>query len=106
MLKKVVSYDEALDGIEAIDKKIIELLDHDDRYGDIMLLMQRRLVYISEITRLKDITEASDSVRKKAQMVFDLGNRMQEKVKDKRDKIKIRLDKNKRLEIKNKKLNY
>ena len=106
MLKKVVSYDEALDGIEAIDKKIIELLDYDDRYGDIMLLMQRRLVYISEITRLKDITEVSDSVRKKAQLVFDLGNRMQEKVKDKRDKIKIRLDKNKRLEIKNKKLNY
>lgn len=106
MLKKVASYDEALDGIEAIDKKIIELLDHDDRYGDIMLLMQRRLVYISEITRLKDITEVSDSVRKKAQLVFDLGNRMQEKVKDKRDKIKIRLDKNKRLEIKNKKLNY
>ena len=106
MLKKVTSYDEALDGIEAIDKKIIELLDFDDRYGDIMLLMQRRLVYISEITRLKDITEASDSVRRKAQMVFDLGNRMQEKVKDKRDKIKIRLDKNKRLEIKNKKLNY
>jgi hypothetical protein len=106
MIKKITSYIEALDAIAEIDKEITELLDSDEKYGELMLLMQKRLVYISEINRLKDNTVVTDEIRARAKEVYDSGNAMQAKIKNKKDKIKTRLDKNKRLEIKNKKLNY
>ena len=106
MIKKVNNFDEALDAIEEIDKEICEHLKQDNKYSEVMLLMQKRLVYISEINRLKDNNEMSDKVQARIKEIFESANSVQEKVKAKRDKIKARLDKNKRLEIKNKKLNY
>jgi hypothetical protein len=106
MIKKVTSYIEALDAIAALDKEIIACLEAEDKYGDILLLMQKRLVYISEINRLKDNTEVTDVIRIRAKEVYDSANLMQKKIQIKKDNIKSRLDKNKRLEIKNKKINY
>lgn len=106
MVDKVKNFDEALDAIESIDKEIADLLKSDNKYSEMMLLMQKRLIYISEINRLKDNSELSEAVRNRIKEIFDSANAIQEKVKDKRDRIKSRLDKNKRLEIKNKKLNY
>jgi DNA repair ATPase RecN len=106
MIGKVQNYDEALDEIEKIDKEISSLLEQDNKYSEMMLLMQKRLVYISEINRLKDNSEMSEQVRQRVKEIFESANSVQEKVKAKRDKIKARLDKNKRIEIKNKKLKY
>lgn len=106
MISKVNSIDEALDEIEKIDQEIAGLLESDNKYAEMMKLMQKRLVYISEINRLKDNKELNESLRNRVKEIFESANAIQEKVKAKRDKIKARLDKNKRLEIKNKKLNY
>ena len=106
MIEKVNSFGEALDAIEKIDAEIKELLTSDNKYVEIMQLMQKRLVYISEINRLKDNKEMPQEIQNRIKEIFEAADSVQQKVKEKRDKIKARLDKNKRLEIKNKKLNY
>ncbi len=106
MIKKMNNFKEALDAIEELDQEIKELLKHDDQYAQIMKLMQKRLVIISEIMRLKDNNEVSQEITERIKKIFDSVDSVQEIVKKKRDKVKARLDKNKRLEIKNKKMNY
>lgn len=106
MIKKVQSYDEALDAIEAIDQEISAMLDSDNRHAELLLIMQKRLVYVSEIGRLKDNSEPSAAVKARIKAIFESADSVQEKVRLKRDKIKSRLDKNKKLNTKNKKLKY
>lgn len=106
MIEKIKDYNQALDAIENIDSEITELLKQNDKYSDIMNLMQKRLVFISELLRLKDNKEASEEIKHRIKKIFDSAQSLQEKVKDKRDKIKKRLEKNKKLEMKNKNLKY
>lgn len=106
MIGKIKNYDEALDAIEIIDEELSNSLSSSDKYGEMMKLMEKRLVYISEILRLKDNSEPSELIKTRIKKIFDSANSIQEKVRNKRDKIKARLDKNQKLEIRNKNINY
>ena len=107
MIGKVKNLEEALNGIEAIDMTIREILNNDSRkYGDILILMQKRLVFISEMNRLKADAQLTAQTKARIKTIFDSAGDLQELVKAKRDKIRVRLDKNRKLEIQNKKLEY
>lgn len=105
MTIKITNFNRGLDEIERIDSQIEKILETEN-YLHIIEIMKERLSVISQLTKIRETSELSPSMRLRLDKIFNSAASIQEKVKIKQMKITKRLGERKKIKTQNKKIAY
>jgi hypothetical protein len=107
MIPKFDNTSEYIVELELLDSKLA-LCEHEQRYGDMELLLAKRASVISELTRLKKqgAGEFSEQDLHKIRQSWEHNNYLNQMIEFKKDQIAARLLKRKQIKRKIKKSGY